>query len=173
MPKDKIPLISIIGTSKTGKTTFIEKLIPVLKKKGLRVAVIKHHHLDFEFDKEGKDTYRHKKAGASMVILSSPHKIAFVKDVEKEIPLHNIVSRYIDDVDIIITEGYKKEEALKIEIFREKKETSPLCLSDKTILGVVTDKHVDTDIPQFPIDNVESVARFINNVLRLGIDDFY
>ncbi len=172
MPKDKIPLISIVGTSKSGKTTFIEKLIPVFRKKGLKVAVIKHHHLDFEFDREGKDTYRHKKAGASTVILSSPRKIAFVKDVEKEVPLSNIVSRFIDDADIIITEGYKKEDTLKIEIYRETKKAPPLCLRDKTILAVVADKHIDSDIHQFPIENVENVARFINTVLHLGIDDF-
>ena len=87
----------------------------------MRVATIKHHHLDFEIDRVGKDTYRHKKAGSSTVILSSPHKIALVRDVEKEVPLRDIVSSYIDDADIIITEGYKKEDTPKIEIFRHAK----------------------------------------------------
>jgi molybdopterin-guanine dinucleotide biosynthesis protein B len=172
MAKTKIPLISIVGTSKTGKTTFIEKLIPVFKEKGLRVATIKHHHLDFEIDRVGKDTYRHKKAGSSTVILSSPHKVALIKDVEKEVPLRDIVSRYIDDADIIITEGYKKEVTPKIEIFRHIKKVSPLCLHDKTILAIVTDKHVDTDIPQFSMDDAQGVAKFINVVLRLGVNDF-
>jgi molybdopterin-guanine dinucleotide biosynthesis protein B len=144
MVKSKIPLISIVGTSKIGKTTFIEKLIPVFKEKGLRVATIKHHHLDFEIDKVGKDTYRHKEAGSSTVILSSPYKIALVRDVEKEVPLRDIVSRYIDDADIIITEGYKKEDTPKIEI-------------------------IDTGIPQFSMDDVEGVAKFINIVLCLGV----
>jgi molybdopterin-guanine dinucleotide biosynthesis protein B len=172
MPKTKIPLISIVGTSKTGKTTFIEKLIPVLKEKGLKVATIKHHHLDFEIDRVGKDTYRHKNAGSSTVILSSPHKIALIRDVEKEVSLRDIVSRYIEDVDIIIAEGYKKEDTPKIEIFRHAKKISPLCLGDKTILAVVTDKHIDADIPQFSPDDVEGVTKFINIVLHLGIDAF-
>lgn len=171
MAKSKTPLISIVGTSKTGKTTFIEKLIPIYKDKGLRVATIKHHHLDFEIDRAGKDTYRHKKAGASTVILSSPHKIALVRDVEKEVPLQDIVSRYIDDADIIITEGYKQEDTLKIEIFRNEGKALPLCLHDKTILAVVTDKNIDVDIPQFSINDIEGVAKFINVVLRLGIED--
>ena len=171
MAKTKISLISIVGTSKSGKTTFIEKLIPVLKERGLRVATIKHHHLDFEIDKAGKDTYRHKKAGSSTVILSSPYKIALVKDVEKEVPLRDIVSRYIDDADIIITEGYKKEDTPKIEIFRHAKKTPPLYLCDKTILAIVTDKHIETDIPQFSMDDVKGVAKFINIVLRLGVGD--
>jgi molybdopterin-guanine dinucleotide biosynthesis protein B len=171
MVKSKIPLISIVGTSNSGKTTFIEKLIPVFKEKGLRVATIKHHHLDFEIDKVGKDTYRHKEAGSSMVILSSPYKIAFVRDVEKEVPLRDIVSRYIDDADIIITEGYKKEDTPKIEIFQHTKNVTPLCLYDTTILAIVTDKHIDTDIPQFSMDDVEGVAKFINIALRLGVKD--
>ena len=168
MAKTKIPLISIVGTSKSGKTTFIEKLIPLLKGKGLRVATIKHHHSDFEIDREGKDTYRHKMAGSSTVILSSPRKIALVKDVEKEVSLGDIVSRYINDVDLIITEGYKKEETLKIEIFQEAKRVSPLCLNDKTIVAVVTDNHIDRDIPQFSFSDVQGVAEFIHVLLGLG-----
>jgi molybdopterin-guanine dinucleotide biosynthesis protein B len=171
MEKTKIPLISIVGTSKSGKTTFIEKLIPVFKKKGLRIATIKHHHLDFEIDRVGKDTYRHKQAGSSTVILSSPYKIAIVRNVEKEVPLRDIVSRYIDDTDIIITEGYKKEDTPKIEIFRHVKNVSPLCLNDTTILAIVTEKHIDTDIPQFSMNDVEGVAKFINIVLCLGVKD--
>jgi molybdopterin-guanine dinucleotide biosynthesis adapter protein len=171
MTTTKIPLISIVGTSKSGKTTFIEKLIPVLRGKGLRIATIKHHHSDFEIDRVGKDTYRHKMAGSSTVILSSPQKIALVKDVEKEVSLGEIVSRYIDDADIIITEGYKKEETPKIEIFRHAKKVSPLCLHDKTILAVVTDIHIDKDIPQFSLDDVEGVAKFINILLGLGNKD--
>jgi len=171
MTTTNIPLISIVGTSKSGKTTFIEKLIPLLRNKGLRIATIKHHHSDFEIDRVGKDTYRHKMAGSSTVILSSPHKIALVRDVEKEVSLGDIVSHYIDDADIIITEGYKKEETPKIEIFRYAKKVSPLCLHDKTILAVVTDTHIDRDIPQFSLDDVEGVAKFINTLLCLGNKD--
>jgi molybdopterin-guanine dinucleotide biosynthesis protein B len=137
----------------------------------LRVATIKHHHLDFEIDRVGKDTYRHKKAGSSTVILSSPHKIALVRDVEKEVSLQDIVSRYIDDADIILTEGYKKEDTPKIEIFRHVKKVSALCSRDKTILAIVSDKHIDTDIPQFSMDDVEGVAKFMNVVLHLGVKD--
>jgi len=164
----KTPVISIVGTSKSGKTTFIEKLIPVFREERLRVATIKHHHSDFEIDRAGKDTYRHKIAGSSTVILSSPRKVALIKDVEKEVSLGDIVSRYIDDADIIITEGYKKENTPKIEIFRHAKKVSPLCLRDKTILAVVTDMHIDTDIPQFSLDDVQGVAKFINILLGLG-----
>jgi molybdopterin-guanine dinucleotide biosynthesis adapter protein len=172
MEKNGIPLISIVGTSKSGKTTFIEKIIPLLKEKGLRVAVVKHHHLDFEIDRVGKDTYRHKQAGSSTVVLSSPHKIALIRDVQKEIPLQDIISRYVDDVDVVITEGYKKETTPKIEIYRHANKTAPLCFHDKTIVAIATDKNIDFDIPQYSLDDVEGVAKFVNIALSLGIKNF-
>jgi molybdopterin-guanine dinucleotide biosynthesis adapter protein len=165
MIENKVPIISFVGTSKSGKTTFIEKLIPLLKEMGLRVAVIKHHHLNFEIDTIGKDTYRYKRAGASIAILSSPYKIAFVKDLEKELPLQEIVSGYINDVDLVITEGYKQENIPKIEVFRHGKEIAPLCLHDDKIVAIITDKKVDANITQFAMDDVESVAKFITDIL--------
>ena len=172
MKKSKVPLVSFVGTSKSGKTTFIEKLIPVLRKKGLRVATIKHHHLDFEIDKAGKDTYRHSKAGSSTVVLSAPHKIALIKEVDEEMSLRDILSRYIEDTDIVIVEGYKKENIPKIEIFRHVKNAPPLSLHDKSILAIVADERLDTGIPQFSLEDIVGVARFINSLLGLGIRDF-
>ncbi|HEX2966384.1 MAG TPA: molybdopterin-guanine dinucleotide biosynthesis protein B [Syntrophorhabdaceae bacterium] len=168
MAKFKVPLISIVGTSKTGKTTLIEGLLPLFKKDGLRMATIKHHHLDFEFDIEGKDTQRHKSAGASTVVLSSPHKLAFIKDLNDEMPLRDIVSTYIDDVDFIICEGYKKEDIPKIEVFRHGKGKVPLCMTDPSILAIVTDKPVDTGIPQFKADDYRGIAVFVNRTLNLA-----
>jgi len=170
MMKSRIPLISIVGTSKSGKTTFIEKLIPVFKEKGLRVATIKHHHLDFEIDEAGKDTYRHMQAGASTVVLSSPYKMAVIRNVEKEVSLEEIVDRYIEDVDIVITEGYKKEDVPKIEIFRAGRKTSPLCLDDNSILAVVADEHIVTGIPQFRMNDIRGVAMFIDSILQLNVN---
>ena len=80
-------------------------------------------------------------------------------------PLQDIVSRYIDDVDLVIAEGYKKEDVLKIEIFQYGKETSPLCLHNETIVAIVTDKKVDVDIPQFSMDDAEGVMEFMHAVL--------
>ena len=77
----KIPVLCFVGRSNTGKTTLIEKLIPLLKSRGIRVATIKHHNHDFEIDQEGKDTYRHKKAGAHLSMIVSPKKLALVEDL--------------------------------------------------------------------------------------------
>ena len=156
-----IPVISIVGRSKTGKTTFIERLIPLLKKKGLKVATIKHLHHDFEFDRPGKDTYRHKQAGAKITVISSPEKIALIEDVEKELSLEQIQSRYISGVDILITEGYKKESMPKIEIYQRKEGDKPVCINDKNLIAIVTDEQIDLSVPTFLRDDVEGVAGFI------------
>jgi len=170
MDKMNIPVISIVGRGKTGKTTFIEKLIPLLINKGLRVAVIKHHLHDFDFDIPGKDTYRHKKAGAGTVILASPGKIAMVKDTEKDLSIEEIVSGYIDNVDLLITEGYKKEDMPKIEVYPKKEGMEPVCIDDRNLVAIVTDAPFVSHVPVFQRDDVESVASFIISKLGLSRD---
>jgi molybdopterin-guanine dinucleotide biosynthesis adapter protein len=167
MAGKQIPAISIVGRSKTGKTTFIEKLIPVLIGKGLRVATIKHHPHDFEIDIPGKDTYRHKKAGAKTVILASPGKIAMVKDIEKDLPVREILSRYVDDVDILITEGYKKEDLPKIEVYPKQEGVGPVCIDDRNLAAIVTDVRFSATVPVFLRDDPEGVAEFIISILKL------
>ncbi len=161
-----LPIISIVGTSKSGKTTFIEKLIPVLKEKGVKIAVVKHHHGDFEFDRPGKDTYRHKEAGASTVILSAPRKLALVRDVELEPTLREIVDRYVEDVDLVIAEGFKKEENVKIEVFQYGSAMTPLAASDKGIKALITDREVAVKIPRFSMTDFQGVADFIFALLK-------
>lgn len=161
MNKIKIPVLSIVGRAKTGKTTFIEKLIPLLVDKGVRVAVIKHHLHDFDFDIPGKDTYRHKKAGAATVILASPGKIAMVKDTEKDLSIEEIISGYIDDVNLLITEGYKKEDMPKIEVYPKKEDLEPVCIDDRNLIAIVSDIPFLSRVPVFHRDDAESVANFI------------
>lgn len=109
-----IPVISVVGRSNSGKTTYLEKLIAVMKQRGYKVAVIKHHHQDFEMDQTGKDTWRHAQAGADVVCLTSPHKMALIKKSEQEVPLNQVI-QLIRDVDIIFTEGYKQEKKQKLK----------------------------------------------------------
>jgi molybdopterin-guanine dinucleotide biosynthesis protein B len=163
-----IPVISIVGRSKTGKTTLIEKLIPLLATKGIKVATAKHHPHDFEIDIPGKDTYRHKRAGARTVIMSSPGKIAVVKDTDGDLSLEEIRARYVDDVDLLIAEGYKREEIPKVEVFPRKEEIDPVCLNDANLLAIVTDIPFSSRIPVFQRDDVEAVAEFIMSKLGLS-----
>ncbi|HOV89259.1 MAG TPA: molybdopterin-guanine dinucleotide biosynthesis protein B [Syntrophorhabdaceae bacterium] len=171
--KNEIPVVSIVGQSKTGKTTLIERLIPAFKEKGLDIAVIKHHHLDFEVDVPGKDTHRFKQAGAKTTIISSPVKLAMVTSVEKDIKPMEIIRQYIKDVDLIIIEGYKKERIPKIEVYRYKKGSSPICLKDGLLMAIVTDLPFDSHVPVFHMDEIEVIAdfivsKFINNSVPLA-----
>ena len=108
-----IPIISIVGKSNSGKTTLIEKLIPELNRRGYRVGTVKHDVHGFEVDKEGKDSWRHRKAGAYSTIISSPQQIALIRTMNADTPLDEIRDRFIQDVDIIIAEGYKKSSTAK------------------------------------------------------------
>lgn len=158
----KIPYLSFVGRSNTGKTTVIERLIPVLVEKGIRVAVIKHHHDDFDIDIPGKDTYRYKKAGATMSILASPNKVAVVEDTETELALPEIISRYVHGVDLLIIEGFKREQVPKIEVFQRKEEGSlPVCMDDRDLMAIVTDEPMGTSLPVFSRDDIYGIAQFI------------
>jgi len=116
-----IPIVSIVGKSDIGKTTLIEKLLPELTGRGYRIATVKHDIHGFEVDREGKDSWRHKKAGAHTVVLSSPQKVALIRDVEKDLSLEEIRESLVEDVDLILSEGYKKDVQPKIEVFRKGK----------------------------------------------------
>ncbi len=168
----KIPVIGIAGRSNSGKTTLIERLVPLLKKEGLRVAVIKHTHHDLEFDVPGRDTYRYKQAGAVTAILASQSGIGIVKHLEEELPLDEILSSYAGDADMVIVEGFKHEKFPKIEVFTRQSGEAPLCVSgDETYLAVVSDDEVSVPLPRFARDNVDAVARFIiSRILQKDIE---
>jgi molybdopterin-guanine dinucleotide biosynthesis protein B len=154
-----LPIISVVGKSKSGKTTLIEKLIPELKKRGYRIGTIKHTHHDFDMDKKGKDSWRHKAAGADTVIVASREKIVMIKD-ENSAGLE-LLGKYFDDVDLVITEGFKKENRPKIEIYRSHKNNLPLCQNDKTVIALVTDTDIRVNVPVFGLEEIKSLADLI------------
>jgi molybdopterin-guanine dinucleotide biosynthesis protein B len=154
-----LPIISVVGTSKSGKTTLIEKLIPELKKRGYRIGTIKHTTHGFDMDKRGKDSWRHKAAGAETVIVASREKIVMVKD--ENISGLKSIEKYFDNVDLVITEGFKKENRPKIEIYRSNKSNPPLCQNDKTIIALVTDTDLLVNIPVFGLEAINSLADMI------------
>jgi molybdopterin-guanine dinucleotide biosynthesis protein B len=121
-----VPIISVVGKSKVGKTTLLEKLLPEIKKRGYRVAVIKHDVHGFDIDRPGKDTWKHARAGADIVVISSPQKMAIIEKVDREKTLAEIASK-LDHVDLIITEGYKRQDKPKIEVFRSEVSDTLLC----------------------------------------------
>jgi len=154
------PIVSIVGKSDAGKTTLLERLVPELKARGYRIGTIKHVHV-FEIDHEGKDSWRHKQAGAHTVAISSPTKVALVKDVETEETLDSVASKYFQDVDIILTEGYKKEDKPKIEVFRSQVHETPLCKGDEHLVALVSDAGLDLGVPRFELDDIKGLAGFV------------
>jgi len=151
------PVISIIGYSGTGKTTLIEKLLPVLKGRGLRVGVIKHDAHSFEIDREGKDSWRFTQAGADIVAVMSKEKSAVM--VNRELDLE-VLCAASTGVDLILTEGYKAGDKPKIEVHRVAT-GKPMYEKPENLLAIVTDAELDTDTPCFSIDAVEEIAQFL------------
>ena len=162
----EVPILSFVGRSGSGKTTLLEKLIPELKRRGYRVAVIKHHpEAGLETDFEGKDTWRMAHAGADQVILAAPDQIVHRKLLRHEIDLKEIAAT-IQDVDLILTEGYKRENAPKVEISRGR-EALPLLSPAKELLGVVSDLQLDLTVPLFDLDDVIGLANLIESQFPL------
>jgi molybdopterin-guanine dinucleotide biosynthesis protein B len=158
-----IPIISIVGKSDSGKTTLIEKLVPELTRRGYRIATVKHDVHGFEVDREGKDSWRHKQAGAYTVVIASPHKVALIRDVERDLTLNEIRDKFIQDVDLLLSEGYKKDVQPKIEIFRKEKHKKLLCTKKDHLVAIVSNKSFNVGVPCFDLDDMKGLAEFIEN----------
>ncbi len=155
------PVIAFIGKPDSGKTTLLEKLIPELRQRGYRIGTIKHHVHAFEMDKPGKDTWRHKQAGASTVALSSPTGLGIIRDVDEDLTIEELVGRYYGDIDLVITEGYKRLSLPKIEVFRSTLHAEPLPDRDETWVAMVSDTAGPKDLPCFALDDIVGLADFL------------
>ncbi len=163
-----IPIISIVGKSDSGKTTLIEKLVPELRRRGYRIATVKHDVHGFEVDREGKDSWRHKKAGAHTVVISSPEKAALIRDVEKDLSLAEIRDKLIRDVDLILSEGYKRDVQPKIEIFRKEKHQELLCAKEDNLIAIVSDHTFNVGVPCFDLEDMKGLSNFIEKTFLLS-----
>ncbi len=152
-------VITIVGHSNSGKTTLVEKLIPELKCRGYRIGTIKHTHHGFSMDTKGKDTYRHRAAGADMVLAASPGQIALVKSVP-ESDLESLLP-YFQDMDIVLVEGFKQEKKPKIEVFRSQIHQIPLFPEDALLLAVVTDTPYSAKVPVFQFEDIQAICDLI------------
>jgi molybdopterin-guanine dinucleotide biosynthesis protein B len=159
------PVVSLVGKANSGKTTLLEKLIPVLIAAGLRVGTIKHHVHAFEMDRPGKDTWRHRQAGASVVALSSPTGLGLIRDTGRDLGLAELVGRYFGEVDLVLTEGYKSGPAPKVEVCRAAVQGEPLANRDQTWLAMVSDLPLDCGLPVFGLDDAAGLARFLIDTL--------
>ena len=160
-----IPILSIVGKSKVGKTTLLESLIPELKRRGYRLATIKHHsHPGFEIDLPGKDTWRHAQAGSDVVVIAAPDRIASIRRLEKELTIDEIAASILD-VDLILTEGFKRSGKPAIEVLRAEKGLELLCQPPQ-LVAVASDIHIQVGVPQFNLNDVAGIADFIEEFCR-------
>jgi len=165
----KKPVLGFAAYSGTGKTTLLVKLLPVMKLQGLRVALIKQTHHDFEVDKPGKDSFRLRKAGANQVLLASDKRCVLITEYEElsEPDLTALVNRLdLDNIDLVLVEGFKHLPFAKIELNRNSLEKPLIFPHDTSVVAVASDMKLETgELPLLNINSAEEVAGFINRWL--------
>ena len=164
-----IPVISFVGYSNSGKTTFLVKLVGEMKTRGHRIAVIKHDIHGFDIDIAGKDTYEYSAAGADIVCISSPQRFAYIEKRQAELSLDAVLER-VRDVEFIFTEGYKREKQHKIEIFRHTAVQPSIGLSPE-LLAVVSDTPLYENVRHFRPEQIEMVADFLERAYLGNLSD--
>ena len=164
-------LLGLAGWSGSGKTTLISNLIPELKKINISVSTLKHAHEGFDIDKPGKDSYVHRESGAREVLISSNKRFALMHEYHKEeINLNNLIKK-LSPVDLILVEGWKKENIKKIEIYRKEINKPLLCEKDKNIIAVATnDKSIKIkNMIILDLNNYQKIAQFIYQLINKEI----
>jgi molybdopterin-guanine dinucleotide biosynthesis protein B len=165
------PVVSIVGKSRAGKTALIERLIVEFKKRGYRIATVKHSPGGMEIDKPGKDSWKFTQAGSDAVVISSPDKLAFIKNVDDDSSIEDILHTIGGDFDIVLVEGFRKGEAPKIEVHRRELGEDLLC-PPEGLSAIVTDEPLDANVPQLPLNDVQAIVDFIEkNFLLHGEED--
>jgi molybdopterin-guanine dinucleotide biosynthesis adapter protein len=160
--------IAIAGYSGSGKTTLIEKVIPCLVMEGYRVSLIKHAHHEFDVDQPGKDSYRHRHAGATEVIVSSSKRWALMHELRgAPEPLLEEQLKHLSPCDVVIVEGWKNQAMPKIEVHRKLADKPLLFPNDRNVIAIASDEVLAVDIPQFDLDDADGVAQFI--ITHLGL----
>ncbi|MDR0775249.1 MAG: molybdopterin-guanine dinucleotide biosynthesis protein B [Azonexus sp.] len=161
-------VFGIAGYSGSGKTTLLEKLIPCFTARGLKVSVIKHAHHGFDMDRPGKDSYRHREAGASEVLLSCSNRWVLMRENRAggDISLDELLGR-LAPCDLVLIEGFKQEPVPKLEVYRPENGKPPLFPERRDIVAVATDVALDTALPCLPLDDIERIADFVMTTLDL------
>lgn len=155
-----IPVVTVIGKSKSGKTTLLEKLIAEVKRRGYKVGTLKHHsHAGFDVDKPGKDSWRHAKAGSDHVVIAAPDKIASYRLLEKELDFEEIIDEF-SDLDLILVEGYKSANQPAIEVVRKENGVELISEPEQRI-AVASDVSLALNVPVLDLNDAGGLADLI------------
>ena len=161
-------ILGLAGWSGSGKTTLVSNLIPELKKINISVSSLKHAHEGFDIDKPGKDSYVHRQAGAKEVLISSNKRFALMHEYKnEEISLNSLIKK-LSPVDLILIEGWKKENIKKIEVYRKEINKPLLTNNDKNIIAIATnDKSINiNNMTILDLNNYEQIAKFIYTLIQ-------
>ncbi|MGQ9572052.1 MAG: molybdopterin-guanine dinucleotide biosynthesis protein B [Dehalococcoidia bacterium] len=159
------PVVSFVGNSGAGKTTILEKVIAELKRRGYRVAVIKHVHHDFEIDYAGKDSWRFTQAGSDSVVIASAKKLALVEQRTAQPPLDELVAMVEGRADIVLTEGFRGSGKPQILVVRGA-DAAQVSRGETDTLAIVSDQPVEASVPRFEFDEATRLTDFLLARLR-------
>ena len=156
------PVFIFVGHSGSGKTTLVEKLLPELKSRGLRLATIKHAHHKVALDKEGKDSWRYKQAGAAMSMLVTADELQLVADAVDRREPAQLAARFLGEADLVLAEGFSLASGEKIEILRRECGKPPRCTVADGLIAMVTDMdEIYPELPHFALDDIAGLADFL------------
>lgn len=160
-------VVAFAGYSGSGKTTLVESLIPALKLRGLRVSVVKHAHHSFDIDQPGKDTYRHRQAGAFEVVVASDKRLALIREFEQPTALsvHHLIAELYEGVDWVLVEGFKSSDLLKVEVWRAESGKPARYPDDDFVVAIATDspdRLPETTLrPVLDLNDADAVAAWL------------
>jgi molybdopterin-guanine dinucleotide biosynthesis protein B len=160
-------VVGFAGYSGSGKTTLVESVIPALKLRGLRVSVVKHAHHKFDIDHPGKDTFRHREAGAFEVVVASDRRLALMREFEQpaQLTVHQLLAEVWDGVDWVLVEGFKSSNLLKVEVWREQSGSPARYRDDDFVVAIATDSPdrlpQETLRPVLDLNDADAVAQWL------------
>ncbi len=166
-------IFGLVGWSGSGKTTLVTKLLPELIGRGFRVSTMKHTHHNFDIDKKGKDSYEHRMAGATEVLITGAKRWAILHENRDhpEPSINDLLAR-MEDVDLLLIEGFKSHRHQKMEVFRPSVGKPRLSADDQSIVAVACDTHLtDINLPVIDLDDIKAIADFIIGHLELKVVD--
>ena len=155
-------IFGFAGWSGSGKTTLIERLIPLFVQRGLKVSLVKHAHHSFDVDQPGKDSWRHRHAGCSEVLVTSSKRWVLMHELRGAAePAFDDLIRHVSPCDLLLVEGFKRERLPKLEVYRASVGESLLHPQDPDIVAIASDERLETGLPQLVLDDAPAIASFI------------